>query len=100
MPQMNADELRSNLRYPRSSAAYQARLSVLVVLRRRLRGGFSMRPSSVASAASTRNRSAFEVVCKVKSKKLCTSTAKHPLNDASATPRLKSSRDLAREIAL
>ena len=61
------------------------------------RGASSTRPFIVASAASTRNSSAFDVVCKVKSKKLCTSTAKHPLNAASATPRRKSSRDLARD---
>ncbi len=62
----------------------------------RFLGASSTRPFIVAIAASTRNSSAFDVVCRVKSKKLCTSTAKHPLNDASATPRRKSSLDLAR----
>jgi hypothetical protein len=56
----------------------------------------STRPLSVASAAITRNSNAFDVVCKVKSKKLCTSTAKQPLNAANATPRRKSSFDPAR----
>src|SRR5215217_2714690 len=74
-------------------------LLLSLLLRRCFRRGASTRPLSVASAAITRNRSAFEVVCSVKSKKLCTSTAKHPLNAARATPRRKSSFERAREIA-
>ena len=47
----------------------------------------SILPFIVASAARTRNKRAFAVVCKVKSKKLWTRTAKHPAIAPLATPR-------------